>query len=111
MGLIFSRNPTSLAKGNTIHATTHLGDGEGVYLMTSGVGNNPMRFYKQSSSQNACGHSDSGKEAAATQRFNWAGEPLTIVARAENDAERPREIDVYVREGWERAGPSGGGIP
>lgn len=96
MGFVW-QSISSLHPTNTLHATSHLRTGNGVYLTIGGNGKRPMYFFNGGSSSNRMGIGTRNREAYRT--VDWGDtDKLTMIVRGEAAGPSARSIEVYIAE-------------
>jgi len=96
MGLVFVAPPYGSGQTNSLHATTALTAGNGVYFVGKGYGTGTWSFYNGSANNNSSSQGTSNREAAQT--VTWTGQTITFVLKRDTDNTNARSIAMYFND-------------
>ena len=93
MGLIWGESVTGLVQNNSLHATSNLDAGNGIYWIGERDGGY-LSFYNGGGNQNATGQSSTNRESQDTST-QWSTDTATLIIKPDNHSSDARKIALY----------------
>ena len=93
MGLIWGESVTGLVQNNTLHATSNLNAGNGIYWIGERDGGY-LSFYNGGANQNSSGQSSTNRESQDTST-QWSTDTATLIIKPDNHSSDARKIALY----------------
>ena len=93
MGLIWGESVTGLVQNNSLHATSNLDAGNGIYWIGERDGGY-LSFYNGGANQNSSGQSSTNRESQDTST-QWSTDTATLIIKPDNHSSDARKIALY----------------